>query len=314
MKSAALLISSLLFAIVPVSTLSSDEGERQVAALVPDQEKQELRNQSAIAVILGDIRANLSDLIFIKTERYLHSGVAYLPHLDTEEMVKSGNIQARKQDKPAVHHHHEEGEDHSHSHEEEAVVTVIRPPEEDFRGFVGDLEREVKPWLPPGSPDVHTKGTELLPWYRLATLGNPRNERAYMIGAWWLKSLQDEKMLHEAVKFLEEGIANNPDSFQLMLMKGYAERQLERDEQAWQTFVKAGELALQVRPPEGKGPDWSDHLDEQASAAILMAILSTRDVRSPKEALELARQFQARSKGPLPGSVLRVMKDLEKAA
>lgn len=321
-----LLGSALLFAGVPVVTLSPGENETQKAALAEDSEDRELRNRSAIAVILGDIRADLSDLVFIKTERYLHNGVAMMPHLDTKEMARSGDIKKEEQAGQRRgeeaedshdghdHHHHDHG-DGEHVHEVgRDVHTVIKSESDDFRGFIGNLERQVKPWLPPGSPDRHTSGTELLPWYRLATLSNPHNERAYMVGAWWLKGLRTEEQQAEALRFIEEGIANNPRSFQLYLMRGYLLRQAERDEEAMESFKKASELVIQVRPPEGKtGPEtqWSDHLEDQATAAMTMALFSVRDLQSPREALKLAEAYEIRLK-TLPPPIQRVKRDLEK--
>lgn len=314
----SLLAATVLFLAVPLSTLRPGEAERQVAALSEENSgRRELRNQTAFAVILGEFRTDLSDLIFIKTERYLHNGVAYEPHLDMTEMEK-GNIQAEKapgqqaapaQEEESGHDHSSHaGHDHS-SHGAEDLKTVIKSEDDDFRGFVGRLEREVKPWLPPGSPDEHTSGTELLPWYRLATLGNPHNERAYMVAAWWLKSLQTDDQAEEAIRFIDEGIANNPRSFQLHLMRGYVLRQLEREDEALKSFLAAAELVAKVRPPEGKvGPDWSDHLEEQASAAITMAALGTRDSSGFKAGFELLSRLE-KEMGSLPGLPARLKSD-----
>ncbi len=301
-----------LFAIVPVTTLSSGESERLTAARIDDAEQRELRNQSAVAVILGEFRASFSDLIFIKTERYLHNGVAYMPHMDLNEMAKSGTIQSQKEASDGTKSdsgHDHTGHDHDHG---EDLVSVIKPKDQDFRGFVGRLEREVKPWLPPGAPHRHTSGTELLPWYRLATLSNPHNERAYTIGAWWLKAMRSDQQLEEALRFMNEGVSNNPRSFSLYLMRGYLLRQLDRDEEALADFRKAAELAIAKRPPDGAiSEQWTDHMDDEANAAMTMTILMIRDQKSPQHALNLVLQYEARM-GTLSLPVGRIKSDLEK--
>ncbi len=311
--------AATLFLAAPFTTLRLGEAERRAAEQSESDVDRGLRNQSAIAVILGEFRVNASDLIFIKTERYLHSGVAYEPHLDMVEMEKSGTIKALSSDekKPVEkkpespsHAHDHSHDQHGHDHDEE-VVSVIKPPEEDFRGFVGHLEREVKPWLPPGSPDRHTSGTELLPWYRLATLTNPRNERAYMVGAWWLKGLDSDEQTEEAIRFLDEGVVNNPQSFQLYMMRGSLERQLGREETACRDFLKAAELAAEIRPPGGEvSPEWTLHQEEQSIGALSMSVLCTRDVQSPQAALDLVERLGRKMNG-VPPVLERLKVDLE---
>ena len=50
----------------------------------------EMRNTSPFAAILGEVRTSSADLMYIKTERYIHAGVGYTPHLSAEEMARSG--------------------------------------------------------------------------------------------------------------------------------------------------------------------------------------------------------------------------------
>jgi hypothetical protein len=54
----------------------------------------EARNKNAFALILGEIRATAADLMFIKTERYLHSGVA--SRQPTGSDCRHGNEQRRE--------------------------------------------------------------------------------------------------------------------------------------------------------------------------------------------------------------------------
>ena len=47
------------------------------------------RNSSALASIMGELRASVGDLIVLKTERYMHSGVAYNAHINSAELATS---------------------------------------------------------------------------------------------------------------------------------------------------------------------------------------------------------------------------------
>ena len=61
---------------------------------------QEEVNTSSFAQILGELRASTADLMWIKTERYLHRGVAYKPHLDADAMAHTGEV-VRQKEAPA---------------------------------------------------------------------------------------------------------------------------------------------------------------------------------------------------------------------
>lgn len=287
---AAVIVTTVLYAMIPLLWVAI--ARQDVSPMrVSDVAAQQRRNTSAIATILGEFRTNLGDMLFIKTERYLHGGVAYMPHIDTEQLASSGDVihstpQAKS---PAatdvetsgpqgsdVDSHTTGGEEHHHAEE---AATLIRTPENDFRGFLGTLERTVKPWRDPRLPHEHIGGVELLPWYRLATFIDPKNVRAYMIGAWWLKTIHDEHALREAVRFLEEGIRQNPESFQLHLMLGYILRDLGEKRQALEAFEKAVALVKKQRPSTGEvGPSWTIYNEEDAIAACSMVVLQRREL------------------------------------
>ena len=279
-----------------------------------DETARELRNSSAIAQILGQFRTDLGDLLFIKTEAYLDNGVLYQPHIDMAKMQSTGETADRAPDAPAgvaqgQLHSHDDGTTcaadhtdatattsvHEHEHEHHLVPTIIPTALDDFRGFIGAMQRQVKPWRDPSEPHQHTNGMELLPWYRLATLGDPKNVRSYMIGAWWLKSMRKPSQLAEAEKFVDEGIHNNPESFQLNLMKGYILHQRGEEEPALKAFMQAADLALKQRTPRGVDDGkWSNYMEDDSNAACTMSVLLTRDLRGTRAALDLADSYLAR--------------------
>jgi len=314
----------VLFLLSPVITIHLDPAGYQ-GGRSRDIRDRSLRNQSAAGIILGELRTSMSDLMFIKTELYLHSGVAYQLNLDYDAMSSRGQVRDLKENgKPSIpeptppghslkgpgqdlkhpfeeeidHSHHDDhdhvhppGEEDTHFHCEGAK-TVIPTEREDFRGFIGKLHREVKPWLDPSKPHKHTDGTELLPWYRLMTLSDPHNIRAYMIGAWWLKRFRKKPQLKEAEKFLEEGIRNNPKAFQLYLMLGHVNRAMGDNGKAMGNYRKAAEMALEVRPPGGReGPDWTNYNEEDALASLRLAVFTEEEFGSKEAALALARRY-----------------------
>ena len=269
------------------------------------------RNTSSVARVLGEVRTSMSDIMFMKTERYLHNGIGYAPHLTESEIM---------------------GDAGSH----EGTATTIRSGGSDFRGFVGVLERKVKPWRDPSLPHIHSDGAELLPWYRLMTASDPNCERCYAIGGWWLKTHNPE----EGVKFLEEGVANNPDSFAIRFMLGQVLREvastdattaknpaetgaagdklLEYSVRARDVFAEGAEIVMRVRYDgafvENKA-EWNDHVEDDATGVCRMAALMEEKFGDPVKALEMARRYHAKfvADRPLEMFIERVTKELEKA-
>lgn len=280
-----------------------------------DERSVHLRNSSATAQIAGELRATFSDIIFIKTERYLHAGVAYAPHMNLEKDI---SISAARADVAEAHDEHGHGEAHAHEHHgpegytkdasHAGTETAIKPPDEDFRGFVGNLHRAVSTYRDPSLAHMHSDGREMLPWFRVATLSNPNFVRGYCVGAWWLKLRNPA----EAIAFAREGIANNPDAFQIHLVLGelYLDRvrelsggviqpaspeALEAVEQARQAYREAARLAMAQRPADFDAlPEydpWREWMDTDAMRATEMAVLL--EVRFGDEAAgrALAREY-----------------------
>lgn len=276
-----------------------------------DIEASAQRNTSAIAVMLGEIRASMADIMFIKTERYLDSGIAYAPHAEKELMSITSSTDSMDMADEHAHGH----EDHAHdSHA--GTPTIIPPPNEDRRGIIGELQRRVKPWRDPSLPHEHTDGTELLPWYRLMTLSDPHNVRAYAIGSWWLKRHNPP----EAIRFAKEGIQNNPQAFELPLMlakiqfqnarkteeaSGASEETKRLYKEATKHFTEAARLAMKHRPEGGHDahPDkWTRYNEEDVMAAVRMAALTQERFGDIDEAIHWASTFVRLYGGdPTPG-------------
>lgn len=286
-----------------------------------DEEAQEAVNTSPFAQILGEVRATTADLLWVKTERYLHRGVAYAPHLNSDELARSGKVetkpqpdpQAPKATEPANDHEHADEHDHAgeparehehagepaHEHEHEHGMTSLIPAaEQDYRGFVGTLQRQIEPWLPPGAPDKHEPGDELLPWYRMLTLADPHHWRGYMIGTWWLLSEaeHDPRALDEAQKFIAEGIRNNPQILQLPLMQGRVRMRAQTWAPAVASFRQSLQIGLKLRPADGKPNEttWTSSDEEDFRAAVrYIPVLLFKKINDPAQgAHELAAARQ----------------------
>jgi hypothetical protein len=242
-------------------------------------EAQSVRNTSAIARLFGELRTSMSDLLFIKTERYMHGGVAYQKTFE-EESTAEGPIQ-----------------------------TVIRQPEEDWRGFIGTLERTVKPWMDPKKHMEHNSTTDLLPWYRLMTLMNPHRIRGYRVGAFILITSGYPDALQQAKEFIAEGIRNNPQNHELPFMMvrlaqhellvleqkhppDEASRKTQLLEEALRSARRGTELAVASRPPDGwKGKGRPAEMEDSFLGCMHYEIFCLRRLERNDEARQRAEEL-----------------------
>lgn len=261
------------------------------------------RGTSAVGLLMGELREAVAELMYVKTERYLHAGVGYISAAHQQPTVHADD-DADARDDPSHGHHHDE----PHLGCRDGTPTIIRNPNRDFRGYVGVFHRAVQPWHDPSVHVKHTDAAEILPWYRLMTLTDPHYVRGYVTGGWWLKSRDPE----QALKFLEEGIRKNPNAFQIYLVRGQVLIELARrtggddlehlDEAAlaWcldarDAFREAARLGIAQRPAswvdDNRHDDWSDSLDDDVFAAARMAVLLERRFGSADVADNLLVQF-----------------------
>ena len=143
--------------------------------------------------IFGQFRTNLSAYMWLKTTEYLHGGITYRPHSRAE---RERGMRGHKASVGGFAEHDCGG------------PTMIPSKESDWRGMLGDLERNLQPYRP--GPARHGDPEQLIPWYRIQTIINPLDINAYVTCAFFLADFS--KKSDKALAFLEEGIKNNPDS------------------------------------------------------------------------------------------------------
>lgn len=275
-----------------------------IAGRARDEQERSQRNHSALALMLGEFRTSISDMMFVKTERYLHGGIGFVGNCEATELSSERMVEG------VGAHQHEAGESNDEHHEHEAMQTLIPAAEHDFRGFVGWLHREVKPWQDPAKPHIHADGRELLPWFRLMTVNDPHYVRGYVAGGFWLQ----RQGIDPALVFINEGIQNNPLAFQLYVSRGFlllkdarshrnaivetlADEERSVLTSALKDFLHAVELARNQRP-EGlseadleRGGEWGLYQENDAMAACSMSVTLTRRLGDPSAAVALARRY-----------------------
>lgn len=272
------------------------------AVLGSAAEAQSNRNTSAAARLVGEVRTSLSDLMFMKAERYLNQGVAY-----NDSALEASEDGAN-------------------------LKTLILSPLEDWRGFIGDLEREVKPWMDPKLGRIaKARSQEVMPWFRLMTLANPHRVRGYRVGTGMMMMEGTPEALDRAWEFAEEGIRNNPDSHEMRYLKmrilvwkakledfagrpGESNRLLELALGAARETVEIGKRS---RPPGGWKPQHeldksADEKEEALLAGIYQEVQILQRLGRIEEALQTAKEHLAYfgGKDPLLANDIKTLTEL----
>jgi tetratricopeptide (TPR) repeat protein len=169
-------------------------------------EDQERLEHVASASLLGELRGSFADYLWLKADRLIHNGVDMraltAAELRGKNRWRSSN--AAGQETPVARH--EEGE-----------TTVVPNREADHRGILGDLEREIKPYM-----DMrhhrHRDPGDTAALFRLMTWTNPRFVQAWVVGANVLAT--NLRRPQAAIRFLKEGAEKNPDSIAIQVEIG----------------------------------------------------------------------------------------------
>lgn len=163
-------------------------------------------NRDLIAQLFGESRTVVSSRLVQTGDRYFHSG------LSKENCELFG---------AAGHDHHHDHDDQDCHNECDHGMPESEEPAASAKTYRGPrwwrfLMAEIRP-----SSHMHLEtqreNAEVLPWFWAAVKLDPHNVQAYEIGAFWLAN--QIRTVDKAVTFLDEGIARNPEAFELELTK-----------------------------------------------------------------------------------------------
>jgi tetratricopeptide (TPR) repeat protein len=214
-------------------------------------------------------------------------------------------METNSAESPHAGHNHDGGCTHAGG-----VPTLIRAASQDFRGFLGDLERATKPYRDLKREHHVTTGDELLPWYRLMTLSDPHNLRGYMIGSMLLTYA---KKPDEALAFIQEGIEKNrgnPQAYRLYVSLAQVHWKSGRLEKSLAAARTGFELAKAVRPHGGeigaarKGVLWTEDLENDFLFVARFVPLFLNRKGDLAQALRVAREIASLAPEDVPTAQL----------
>ncbi|MBC8137991.1 MAG: tetratricopeptide repeat protein [Fibrella sp.] len=230
----------------------------QVSSAGLNNTQQTRLDGSAMASLFGQFRTSMADFLWLKADRYLHNGV------DMRGMTKWEQESSRKMNRVT----NAGGKDGNREHHEE--TTAVPSAKSDWRGWLGDMDRQIKPFKEMGSHD-HRDPKEALPLFRLMTISNPHFIPGYTVGAAMIA--RDKAKYPEAVAYLKEGVTNNPASIEVHAALGeMLIAKLRRHNEALPHLEKAIELA-EVRDVSALSEDEK----EAWQFAYRWAVLSRRE-------------------------------------
>lgn len=110
-----------LVAVALLAALNSHARATKIytAAYSTGQIERSVVNSSSLAMILGEVRTNVADFIWVKTELYSHRGLRFKAHEDEQEELDAEEVQSPTARRKAAAR--AEAHDHDHAHDEEAV-------------------------------------------------------------------------------------------------------------------------------------------------------------------------------------------------
>jgi hypothetical protein len=214
-----------------------------VALTRADRERLE---RTASASLFGELRGGMADYLWMKAERLLHNGVETRALTDAE-----------KQDARRWHSQEAHGQETPVARNEEEETTVVPNREADHRGILGDLERQIKPYMDMRN-HTHRDPGDTAALFRMMTWANPHFIPGWVVGANVLA--EDLKRPKDALTFLREGVVQNPDSLELQAEIGryllYKYHDAPGAEKCFRQAIALG--AAQRSMPEDQTEAWEN--------------------------------------------------------
>jgi hypothetical protein len=200
------------------------------------QEQTEALEEKAQASLFGQFRGSLSDFLYLQVDKFVHEGVDLRGKTEAELKKDRESVTSNDGVETGVRQHNG------------TETTVVPGKKEDWRGVLGDIERQVKTYKPM-SGHGHRDPKDALQIYRLMTASNPKFLRGWTEGA-WLMSRKKGVGPEKALEFLRAGEKANPESIEIASSLGWLlTRDMKRYEEGRIPLERAIALG-KARDPE----------------------------------------------------------------
>jgi hypothetical protein len=171
------------------------------------QAQNEALEEKAQASLFGQFRGSMSDFLYLQVDKFVHEGVEIRGKTESELKKDKESVTSSDGVETGVRQHNG------------TETTVVPGKKEDWRGVLGDIEREVQTYKPMGGHG-HRDPKDALQIYRLMTASNPKFLRGWTEGA-WLMARKKEVGREKALAFLRAGEKANPESIEIASSLGW---------------------------------------------------------------------------------------------
>ncbi len=244
------------------------------------QEQNEALEEKAQASLFGQFRGSMSDFLYLQVDKFVHEGVEIRGKTESE----------LKKDKESVTSG--DGVETGARQHNGTETTVVPGKKEDWRGILGDIERQVKTYKPMGGHG-HRDPKDALQIYRLMTASNPKFIRGWTEGA-WLMARKKEVGAEKALAFLREGEKANPESIEIASSLGWLlTRDLKRYDEGRIPLERAIAIG-KARDPQSLTADEKEAQEEALVSAYRFLVNNRRYAKDIPAARRWALDGQAR--------------------
>jgi len=121
-----------LIAVALLAALNSHARNTKIytAAYSTGQIERSVVNSSSLAMILGEVRTNIADFIWVKTELYSHRGLRFKAHEDEQEELDADEVQSPTARRNAAANAQAHDHDHDHGHAEDEAEAEVHAEDE----------------------------------------------------------------------------------------------------------------------------------------------------------------------------------------
>jgi hypothetical protein len=217
--------------------------------------------------LFGEFRTSLSDYLILKADRTHHRGVM-IRHLTDREMAHLTPLDAKSEQDHDIREHHEQ-------------TTVVPQRKEDWRGLIGEAQRNVEPMMDMQN-HKHGDARQTIALYWMTVRANPRLVSAYVDGSYVMRSR--ENGTEEAVRFLRDGEQHNPGSLAIKTELGHVLFVYAHD------TARAEESLTAALRLSRSAPRLSDEEREARTNAYRWLALLYQNTSRPAQAVTIAKE------------------------
>jgi len=181
----------------------------------------------AVMKILGESRGIVSNLAFLQADVYFHRGI--MGHEDGHEECTFTDFMGTRHDQHDDDHEHDDHEEEQHAGYMDPLLRISGELLIDSHSHMGT--EEIK---------------EIIPWLYYAQKIDPNNVMAYTVTSYYLARRLGKTS--EAVTLLRQGMAHNPDSWEIAFEMGMVMYQNREDMPAAIRFFKRAVQLLEKAP------------------------------------------------------------------